>query len=138
MRINPVKRTLREGGVAVGTMMLEINTTGSARVAAEAGAEFAVFDMEHTGWSLETIRMLVTTSRGAGLVPMVRVPALEFHFIARVLDVCAMGVVVPLVAAAAQARTIAASAGRPPRRGLRHRPRRLPRWRPVRGDADRE
>jgi 2-dehydro-3-deoxyglucarate aldolase/4-hydroxy-2-oxoheptanedioate aldolase len=120
MRINPVKQTLREGGVAVGTMMLEFNTTGIARVAAEAGAEFAVFDMEHTGWSMETIRMLMATSRGSGLVPMVRVPALEYHFIARVLDVGAMGVVVPLVADAAQARSIAVSAKYPPvgRRGV--------------------
>jgi 2-keto-3-deoxy-L-rhamnonate aldolase RhmA len=120
MSINPVKRSLREGGVAVGTMMLEFNTTGIARVAAEAGAEFAVFDMEHTGWSMETIRMLMATSRGAGLMPMVRVPALEYHFIARVLDVGAMGVVVPLVADAAQARMIAASAKYPPvgRRGV--------------------
>jgi 2-keto-3-deoxy-L-rhamnonate aldolase RhmA len=120
MRVNPVKRTLREGGVAIGTMMLEFNTTGTARVAAEAGAEFAVFDMEHTGWSMETIRMLMATSRGAGLVPLVRVPALEYHFIARVLDVGAMGVVVPMVADAAQAKMIVASAKYPPvgRRGV--------------------
>jgi 2-dehydro-3-deoxyglucarate aldolase/4-hydroxy-2-oxoheptanedioate aldolase len=120
MRVNPVKRTLCEGGVAVGTMMLEFHTTGIARIAAEAGAEFAVFDMEHTGWSMETIRMLLSTSRGAGLVPLVRVPALEYRFIARVLDVGAMGVVVPLVADAAQAGAIVASAKYPPagRRGV--------------------
>ena len=120
MRNNPVKRVLREGGVSVGTMMFEFATTGIARIAAEAGAEFAVFDMEHTGWSMETIRMLMATSSGAGIVPMVRVPNLQYHFIARVLDVGAMGVVVPMVADAAQARTIVESAKYPPagRRGL--------------------
>jgi 2-dehydro-3-deoxyglucarate aldolase/4-hydroxy-2-oxoheptanedioate aldolase len=120
MPINPVKRALRAGGVAVGTMMFEFATTGIARVAAEAGAEFAVFDMEHTGWSMETIRMLVATSRGSGLVPMVRVPTAQYHFIARVLDVGALGVVVPMVAGAEQARLIADSAKYPPvgRRGL--------------------
>jgi 2-keto-3-deoxy-L-rhamnonate aldolase RhmA len=120
MRNNPVKRTLREGGVAVGTMMFEFSTTGIARIAAEAGAEFAVFDMEHTGWSMETIRMLMATSRAAELVPMVRVPALQYHFIARILDVGAMGVVVPMVGDAAQAQTIVESAKYPPvgRRGL--------------------
>src|SRR5262249_15915078 len=40
MKHNPVKRRLREGGIAVGTMMFEFNTTGIARIAAEAGAEF--------------------------------------------------------------------------------------------------
>jgi hypothetical protein len=50
---------------------------------------------------------------------MVRVPTLQYHFIARVLDVGAMGVVVPLVADASQARTIVESAKYPPdgRRG---------------------
>jgi 2-keto-3-deoxy-L-rhamnonate aldolase RhmA len=62
----------------------------------------------------------MATSRAADLVPMVRVPALQYHFIARVLDVGAMGVVVPMVADAAQARTLAESAKYPPagRRGL--------------------
>jgi 2-keto-3-deoxy-L-rhamnonate aldolase RhmA len=103
MRMNPVKRTLRDGGIAIGTMMMEFNTTGIGRIAAEAGAEFAVFDMEHTGWSIETVRMLMAASRAADLVPMVCVPALHYHFIARVLDVGAMGVVVAMVADAAQA-----------------------------------
>jgi 2-keto-3-deoxy-L-rhamnonate aldolase RhmA len=49
MRSNHVKRKLIEGGVSIGTFMLEFNTTGIARIAAEAGAEFAIFDMEHTG-----------------------------------------------------------------------------------------
>ena len=120
MRTNPVKRTLREGGVAVGTMMFEFATTGIGRIAAEAGSQFAVFDMEHSAWSMETIRMLMATSRAADLVPMVRVPALQYHFIARVLDAGAMGVVVPMVADASQARTIVESSKYPPsgRRGL--------------------
>ena len=55
MRTNPVKRALRDGGVAVGTFVFEFATTGIARLAAGAGAEFVVFDLEHTGWSLETL-----------------------------------------------------------------------------------
>ena len=49
MRENPVKRRLRDGGVVVGTFVFEFATTGIARLAAGAGAEFVVFDMEHTG-----------------------------------------------------------------------------------------
>jgi len=49
VRENRVKRVLRDGGIAVGTMMLEFDTPGIPRIAAAAGAEFAVFDMEHTG-----------------------------------------------------------------------------------------
>src|SRR5206468_6179571 len=66
---------LRDGKAAVGTMVFEFATTGIARLAAAAGAEFVIFDMEHTGWSIETIRMLLATSVGADIAPMVRVPA---------------------------------------------------------------
>jgi hypothetical protein len=72
MRDNPVKKTLASGGVSLGTMVFEFNTT----------AEFAIFDQEHTGWSVETIRLLVATAGAASLVPMVRVPATQYHVIA--------------------------------------------------------
>ena len=116
---NAIKERLSAGGVSIGTMVFEFATTGIARIAAEAGADFVVFDMEHTGFSIETIRMLMATSRGANLVPMVRVPATEYHFIARVLDMGAMGVMVPMVESAEQARRIVQSAKYPPvgRRG---------------------
>ena len=51
---------------------------------------------------------------------MVRVPALQYHFISRILDVGAMGVVVPFVASEEQAREIVSHAKYPPegRRGV--------------------
>lgn len=115
MRDNPVKRTLQQGGVSMGVMCLEFATTGIGRLSAEAGAEFAVFDMEHTGWSLETIKMLAATSRAAELVPIVRVPVSDYHFIAHALDVGAMGLVLPLVGTAQQARAAVDCALYPPR-----------------------
>lgn len=119
MRPNRVKHTIHAGGISLGTFVFEFNTTGIARLAAEAGAEFAVFDMEHTGWSVETIRMLIATARPTAMVPLVRIPATEYHFIARVLDMGAMGIMVPMVESAAQARVLTASAKYPPvgRRG---------------------
>jgi 2-dehydro-3-deoxyglucarate aldolase/4-hydroxy-2-oxoheptanedioate aldolase len=118
MRPNPVKQRLSSGGVALGTMVFEFNTTGIARIAAEAGAEFVLYDMEHTGWSLETIRMLVATTPPK-VVPLVRAPATEYHFIARVLDLGVMGVMVPMCQSAEQAQRLVASAKYPPqgRRG---------------------
>jgi 2-keto-3-deoxy-L-rhamnonate aldolase RhmA len=107
---NPVKRTLAAGGVAIGTMVFEFSTTGIARIAAVAGAEFLVFDMEHTGWSIETIRQLIATSIGVGLVPLVRPPGSDYHLLSRVLDVGAMGLMVPMVETEAQARHIVQSA----------------------------
>ncbi len=118
MKTNNVKRRLAEGGVSLGTFVFEFNSTGIGRIAAEAGAEFIVFDMEHSGWSMETIRMLMATTPHP-TVPMVRIPAAEYHFVARALDMGAMGIMVPMVESIAQAELLARSAKYPPagRRG---------------------
>ena len=114
MRNNEVKQTLSQGGISTGTMVFEFNTSGIARIAAGAGAEFLVFDMEHTGWSIETIRSLMATSRAADIVPIVRVPTTEYHFFSRSLDVGAMGLMVPMVETESQAKIIVDSAKYPP------------------------
>lgn len=114
MKHNPVKRTLAQGGTSIGTMAFEFCTPGLARLAANAGAEFIIYDMEHTGWSIETVRNLIASGDGAAIVPFVRVPATQYHFIARVLDVGAMGIMVPMVGDAAQAEMIVQAAKYPP------------------------
>ena len=119
MRENGTKRKLAAGGTSIGTMMFEFSSTGIGRIAAAAGAEFAIFDMEHSGWSIETIRTLIATTCAADIVPMVRVPATQYHLLSRPLDIGAMGLMIPMVETEAQARLIVESAKYPPigRRG---------------------
>jgi 2-keto-3-deoxy-L-rhamnonate aldolase RhmA len=107
MRPNPVRATLRAGGAAYGTMAFEFFTPGLMAVLAEAGADFVLLDTEHSGVGIETIKMQIAASRGLGIVPMVRVPGCHYHLIAPVLDAGAMGIMVPMVETAAQARLIA-------------------------------
>ena len=114
MRENRVKRTLAGGGTVVGTTVLEFATTGIGRIAASAGADFVMYDLEHTGWSIEKIRMLMATTRAADAVPFVRVPATQYHLISGPLDAGAMGIMVPMVETADQARLIVRSAKYPP------------------------
>jgi 2-keto-3-deoxy-L-rhamnonate aldolase RhmA len=99
-------------------------------VLAKPAAEFVLLDMEHSGAGIDTIKTQIAFARGAGIVPMVRVPACLHHLIAPVLDAGAMGIMAPLVenarAGAVLGRTRAAT--RPlGRRGLafRHGARRL-------------
>lgn len=116
---NQVKHRLKSGETVLGTMMFEFPTTGIGRLASVAGAEFAVYDMEHTGWSIETIRMLIATTPRPALVPIVRIPACDYQFVARTLDAGAMGIMVPMVESEEQARLLVSSAKYPPvgRRG---------------------
>lgn len=119
MRDNPVKRQLLGGKNSFGTFAFEFDTTGIGRIAAGAGAEFLIFDMEHTGWSVERVRTLIATTRREDIVPLVRVPASDYHFLARVLDMGAMGIMIPMVETLEQAQSIADSTRYPPegRRG---------------------
>jgi len=110
VRKNKVKHILAQGGVAIGTNVFEFGTTGIARIAMEAGADFIMFDMEHTGWGIETIRMLMATSCAIDLVPLVRPPAVQYHLLSRPLDVGAMGLMLPMVETEEQARLIVHSA----------------------------
>ena len=114
MRTNHVKRTLAAGGTSVGTMMFEFDSPGIGRIASLAGADFVIFDMEHSGWSDETVKGLIASTRAAETVPMVRVPSTQYHLLSRPLDAGAMGLMVPMVEDEAQARTIVRSAKYPP------------------------
>jgi len=120
VRENTVKLKLGAGGVSLGTMVFGFASTNVARAAAAGGAEFVVFDQEHTGFGIDTIRELLVAARGTGLMPFVRVPAVQYHLIAGVLDVGAMGVMLPMVSSAEQAEQIVAAVRYPPagERGL--------------------
>ncbi len=119
MKSNHVKRKLLDGGLSLGTFVFEFNTTGIGHLAANAGADFVIFDMEHTGWSVETIRLLMASCGGTDVVPIVRVPATEYHFVARVLDMGARGIMMPMVQSREQAERLVQYAKYPPegRRG---------------------
>jgi 2-keto-3-deoxy-L-rhamnonate aldolase RhmA len=52
--------------------------------------------------------------RGLDLVPMVRVPTTQYHFIARMLDLGAMGIMVPMVESKEQAEAIVSYTRYPP------------------------
>ncbi len=114
MRDNPVKHRLAEGGSAFGTMVFEFFTPGMAQIAAAAGAEFVLYDMEHSGAGIDTIKAQFAACRGIGIVPMVRVPTTQYHFIARCLDAGAMGIMVPMVESATQAKEIVSFTRYPP------------------------
>lgn len=120
MKENPVKRELERGDLVLGAFLVEFQTLGIPRMLAAAGAQFVIYDQEHTAWSVETLKPLIAGSHAAALVPMVRVPASDKHMIAAVLDAGAMGVMVPMVESADQAQQIVAAAKYPPegRRGF--------------------
>jgi 2-dehydro-3-deoxyglucarate aldolase/4-hydroxy-2-oxoheptanedioate aldolase len=61
--------------------------------------------------------MLLATTRSADIVPLVRVPATQYHLLSGPLDSGAMGLMVPMVESEEQARLIVHSAKYPPHGG---------------------
>ena len=106
LRPNPVREKLQQGEVVFGTMAFEFFTPGLPYVLASAGAEYVIYDMEHSGVGIETIKMMILASHGAGIIPLVRVPGSAYHLIAPVMDAGAFGVMVPMVGDAATAKAI--------------------------------
>ncbi|MDP9259056.1 MAG: aldolase/citrate lyase family protein [Actinomycetota bacterium] len=103
---NPLRAKLAAGQTILGLMCFEFSTSGVARLAGAAGADFVMFDMEHTGWGIDTMRQLLATARGTGVTSLVRVPAAERQFVSPVLDLGALGVMVPQMESAGDARRL--------------------------------
>ncbi len=119
MHENPVKQKLASGGRAFGSMVFEFFTPGMPQLLKNAGADYALYCMEHTGAGFETLKPQFALCRALGVVPLVRVPGTEYDFIARALDCGALGVMVPLVDTAAQAEFIVSCTRYPPAGGRR-------------------
>jgi len=119
VRPNTIKARTCAGETVTGAIVLDFFSPGMPQVLKSAGCEFALFDMEHTGLGLETVKMLFAGCRGIGIEPMVRVPRNEYHFLARALDVGAHGVMVPMVESVEEAKRIVEATQYPPqgRRG---------------------
>lgn len=110
---NPLKIRLAKGESAYGIMAFEFFTPVFASVCKAAGADYIIYDMEHSGASFETMKQQVMYCRAADIVPLVRVPGPDYHFIARALDIGMMGIMVPMVESAEVARHILSCARYP-------------------------
>ncbi len=113
MKINPVKRKLREGKPTFGTW-LSLDNLHSARVLARAGFDWLTLDLEHSAIDWSQAAAVFAVVADAGCVPLARVPEGSHHLIKRVLDAGAWGIVVPMVNTVEQARLAIAAAKYPP------------------------
>jgi 2-keto-3-deoxy-L-rhamnonate aldolase RhmA len=102
-----VVKKLKEGKRIVGTMVRMVRNPAIARVAAVAGLDFIMLDMEHGPFNIETVEDVFKTARAAGLGSFIRVPELAKGYVSRILDAGANGVMVPMIESVEQARQLA-------------------------------
>jgi 2-keto-3-deoxy-L-rhamnonate aldolase RhmA len=100
MRVNSVKKALKEGKAQYGCGFGQIRSMEVPRILAAAGFDWTFIDGEHGGFGIETLQDLCHASVSAGLSPVVRVADMQYALVARALDCGAQGVLFPRVESA--------------------------------------
>ena len=98
-----------------GAMVFEFFSPGIPIILKNAGCEFIIFDMEHGGLSLEQFKTLSIISNANKIAPFLRIPEINYNYIARALDLGALGVMVPMVNTPDDAIKIVQSSKYPPK-----------------------
>jgi 2-dehydro-3-deoxyglucarate aldolase/4-hydroxy-2-oxoheptanedioate aldolase len=104
---NRIRQLLAAGKTPVGHMIMEFSTRGIAKIVEGAGVDFVLIDMEHSGFSIGAVNDMLAWFKATPVTPIVRVPAHEYDFIARVMDAGAAGIMAPNVRTPEEARAIA-------------------------------
>ncbi|MEV6647727.1 aldolase/citrate lyase family protein [Amycolatopsis sp. NPDC051371] len=101
---NPVKEKLARGESVYSMTVRLVRTVDIAAIAHTAGFDSVYIDLEHSSFPLEAAGQICMACNHLGVTPLVRVPGPDPSFIARVMDSGAMGIVVPGVQSADEAR----------------------------------
>ncbi|HPU62149.1 MAG TPA: aldolase/citrate lyase family protein [Bacillota bacterium] len=110
---NKVKSMLRADQPTIGGWVT-IGHPSVAEIVASTGFDWVVVDMESGALSCFEVQMLFQAMAPFDVVPMVRVPKNDPKIIGQVLDMGALGVVVPLVNSRAEAEAAVSAAKYPP------------------------
>jgi 2-keto-3-deoxy-L-rhamnonate aldolase RhmA len=101
-----LKEKARQQELAYGTFIFEFFEAGVPMMVKQAGGEFIVLDMEHSGTGLDRLKPIILLCRAVGIVPIVRVPDSQYHHIAGALDIGAQGIMIPMAETAEQMKSI--------------------------------
>ncbi len=114
LRPNAMKARLAAGG-AVSGMWVQSGSPVAAEIAARAGFDVVLIDLEHGHGDLDRLVHMIRAVQTTSATAMVRVPGKDPFTIGRVLDAGAEAVLIPLVADAREAERVAAFCRYPPR-----------------------
>jgi 2-keto-3-deoxy-L-rhamnonate aldolase RhmA len=103
---NVSREKLEQGQLALGVGIRMTRSVEIAKAMAVAGFDWLFLDMEHGVMSLEACAQISTAALDAGIAPIARVPNGEYSIATRALDNGALGIVVPHVDTAAEAREV--------------------------------
>jgi len=95
--IKKLRKKLENGGVVIGTCVVECRNRQIGRIFSNSGFDFIIFDCEHGSYDLETIADMVTISKLSGIVPFIKIGQYDYATFSRYLDAGADGFILPRI-----------------------------------------
>jgi len=119
MRINSIKKKLKNGERVYGTMIKEARNVNIAEYLEIAGFDYFVIDMEHAFFDMSDIAPILEYARKTSVTSVVRIPRLDYAYVAKTLDMGAEGIWVPHLDTVEEAKALVSYGKYPPegRRG---------------------
>jgi len=111
---NPARERLQNGELCLGIGLRQARTVDVAAAMASCGFDWLFIDLEHGTMPLDTAVQISVAALTAGISPVVRVPSRQYSLATRVLDGGALGIVMPHVDTAEEARAIVGHLKYPP------------------------
>jgi len=107
---NHLKDKLARDEVVAAMTVRLVRSVEIAQIAQSAGFDCFYIDIEHCSFSLDATSQICMAALAAGITPLVRVPNGSPEYVVRVLEGGALGVIVPHVRSADEARRVVAAA----------------------------
>lgn len=113
MRINTAKQKMLKGQPAFG-YGLGLGSPVAAEALAHCGIDFLLLDRQHGSWGEDSTIAALIAMHGGSAIPMARVSRNDYTMIGRLLDEGCMGIIVPMVHTAEDAKAAADACRLPP------------------------
>lgn len=111
---NTAKQKLAAGELVASFNIRSLRTVDAGKIAKACGYDWLFIDMEHSSLDVDLACQMSVAALDTGVTPIVRVPGHQHFHTSRVLDGGAMGVVVPHVNTAEEAKAAVDHAKFPP------------------------
>lgn len=111
---NVAREKLEAGQLSLGVGIRMTRSVEIAKAMTTAGFDWLFLDMEHGVMSLEACAQISAAALDAGIAPIARVPNGQYSIATRALDNGALGIVMPHVDTAAEAREVVEKLKYPP------------------------
>ena len=113
MRVNTAKQTMLQGKPAFGFGM-GLGSPAAVETLAYSEADFLLLDRQHGTWGEDSLNQALMAMTNSPAIPMARVLYNEYGLIGRLLDEGMMGIIVPMVNTAEDAKAVADACRFPP------------------------